>query len=93
MGGVLEEALTRVAAAQRRTEERFRAWMERISRLHSGDDDDQSYSGNPEGRSHIGSEEMPAAYRIIRLNNEQTASPSTLNSAHSCVLDPNLLNV
>lgn len=91
MGGVLEEALTRVAAAQRRTEERFRAWMERISRLHSGDDDDQSYGGDPEGRSRVGTAEAPAAYRIIRLNND--ASPSTLNSAHSCVLDPNLLNV
>lgn len=92
MGGVLEEALTRVAAAQRRTEERFRAWMGRISRLHSGDDVDQSsYSGNPEGQSHVGSEETSAAYRIIRLNND--ASPPTLNSAHSCVLDPNLLNV
>ncbi|XP_060746388.1 uncharacterized protein C18orf25 homolog isoform X2 [Tachysurus vachellii] len=91
MGGVLEEALTRVAAAQRRTEERFRAWMERISRLHSGEDDDQSYSGNAEGRSHVGTEETPTAYRIVRLNND--ASPPTLNSAHSCVLDPNLLNV
>lgn len=91
MGGVLEEALTRVAAAQRRTEERFRAWMERISRLHSGDDDDQSNSGNPEGRSHTGSEETAPAYRIIRLNND--ASSPTLNSAHSCVLDLNLLNV
>ncbi|XP_046723160.1 uncharacterized protein C18orf25 homolog isoform X2 [Silurus meridionalis] len=91
MGGVLEEALTRVAAAQRRTEERFRAWMERISRLHSGEDDDQSYGGTPEGRSHISSEGTSAAYRIIRLNND--ASPPTLNSAHSCVLDPNLLNV
>ncbi|XP_053334281.1 protein C18orf25 homolog isoform X2 [Clarias gariepinus] len=91
MGGVLEEALTRVAAAQRRTEERFRAWMERISRLHSGEDDDQSYSGNPEGQSRISLEETPAAYRIIRLNNE--ASSNTLKSAHSCVLDPNLLNV
>ncbi|GAA6105307.1 uncharacterized protein C18orf25 homolog isoform X1 [Tachysurus ichikawai] len=81
MGGVLEEALTRVAAAQRRTEERFRAWMERISRLHSGEDDDQSYSGNAEGRSHVGSEETPTAYRIVRLNND--APPPTLNSAHS----------
>ncbi|TSK72018.1 hypothetical protein Baya_3002 [Bagarius yarrelli] len=91
MGGVLEEALTRVAAAQRRTEERFRAWMERISRLHSGDDDERSYSGNPERRSHVASEETPAAYRIIRLNND--APPPTLNSARGCVLDPNLLNV
>ncbi|XP_062867640.1 uncharacterized protein C18orf25 homolog isoform X2 [Trichomycterus rosablanca] len=95
MGGVLEEALTRVVAVQRRTEERFRAWMERFSRLHSDDDggdaDGRPYGRNPEGRGHVGSQGAQTAYRILQLNEDN--APPPLNSAHSCVLDPNLLNV
>ncbi|XP_043085856.1 uncharacterized protein C18orf25 homolog isoform X1 [Puntigrus tetrazona] len=73
LGGVLEEALTRFAAMQRQTEERFRVWMDRLTRLHS--DDDLSSSENQEGRSHVSSflpssesQETLAAYQMARLS-------------------------
>ncbi|XP_055036118.1 protein ARK2N isoform X1 [Misgurnus anguillicaudatus] len=73
LGGVLEEALTRFAAMQRQTEERFRVWMDRLTRLHS--DDDLSSSENPEVRSQVSSflpssesQETLAAYQMARMN-------------------------
>ncbi|KAJ3605570.1 hypothetical protein NHX12_027615 [Muraenolepis orangiensis] len=42
IGSVLEEAMTRFAVMQRQTEERFRVWMEKLTRLDSDDDDDTS---------------------------------------------------
>lgn len=42
LGSVLEEAMTRFAVMQRQTEERFRVWMEKLTRLDSDDDDDSS---------------------------------------------------
>ena len=49
IGGVLEEAMTRFAVMQRQTEERFRVWMEKLTRLDSEDDDDDSskHSSDP----------------------------------------------
>ncbi|XP_067106745.1 uncharacterized protein C18orf25 homolog isoform X1 [Osmerus mordax] len=48
IGGVLEEAMTRFAVMQRQTEERFRVWMEKLTRLDSEDDDDSSkHSSDP----------------------------------------------
>lgn len=54
IGSVLEEAMTRFAVMQRQTEERFRVWMEKLTRLDSDDDDDSSkHSSDPrEGRRH-----------------------------------------
>ncbi|XP_066501718.1 uncharacterized protein C18orf25 homolog isoform X1 [Hoplias malabaricus] len=103
LGGVLEEALTRLAAMQRQTEERFRVWMERLSRLHSDDDDEnEPQSGaDPGGRSHNSSflpssesQETLAAYQIARLNNAQplAAQSPALNGLLDAP-DPNLLNV
>ncbi|XP_017573502.1 uncharacterized protein C18orf25 homolog isoform X1 [Pygocentrus nattereri] len=101
LGGVLEEALTRLAAMQRQTEERFRVWMERLSRLHSDDDENEPQSGaEPGGRSHASSflpssesQETLAAYQIARLNNAPPLTPqsSTLNGILDSP-DPNLLN-
>ncbi|XP_035377372.1 uncharacterized protein C18orf25 homolog isoform X1 [Electrophorus electricus] len=101
LGGVLEEALTRFATMQRQTEERFRVWMERLTRLHSDDDNDQSSSENPEARSNVSSflpssesQETLAAYQIARLN--ANPLPHTQANALNGILDspdPNLLNV
>ncbi|XP_076836430.1 protein ARK2N isoform X1 [Brachyhypopomus gauderio] len=101
LGGVLEEALTRFATMQRQTEERFRVWMERLTRLHSDDDNDQSSSENPEGRSNVSSflpssesQETLAAYQIARLN--ANPLPHTQANGLNGILDspdPNLLNV
>lgn len=81
LGGVLEEALTRFAAMQRQTEERFRVWMDRLTRMHS--DDDLSSSENPEGRSHVSSflpssesQETLAAYQMARLSAITVPPPS-----------------
>ncbi|XP_051960336.1 protein C18orf25 homolog isoform X1 [Xyrauchen texanus] len=89
LGGVLEEALTRFAAMQRQTEERFRVWMERLTRLHS--DDDLSSSENPEGRSHVSSflpssesQETLAAYQMARIN------ANTVQPAHTAGLNGNV---
>jgi hypothetical protein len=40
IGSVLEEAMTRFAVMQRQTEERFRVWMEKLTRLDSDDEDE-----------------------------------------------------
>lgn len=42
IGSVLEEAMTRFAVMQRQTEERFRVWMEKLTRLDSDDSGDSS---------------------------------------------------
>ena len=42
MSSVLEEAMTRFAVMQRQTEERFRVWMEKLTRLDSDDEDETS---------------------------------------------------
>jgi len=44
IGSVLEEAMTRFAVMQRQTEERFRVWMEKLTRLDSDDDEDEDAS-------------------------------------------------
>ncbi|XP_018943946.1 uncharacterized protein C18orf25 homolog isoform X1 [Cyprinus carpio] len=82
LGGVLEEALTRFAAMQRQTEERFRVWMDRLTRMHS--DDDLSSSENPEGRSHVSSflpssesQETLAAYQMARVSVITVPPPQT----------------
>ncbi|XP_059381824.1 protein ARK2N-like isoform X1 [Carassius carassius] len=82
LGGVLEEALTRFAAMQRQTEERFRVWMDRLTRLHS--DDDLSSGENQEGRSHVSSflpssesQETLAAYQMARLSAITVPPPQT----------------
>ncbi|KAG7481431.1 hypothetical protein MATL_G00066740 [Megalops atlanticus] len=45
LGSVLEEAMTRFAVMQRRTEERFRVWME-LTQLHS-DKESSNHSSDP----------------------------------------------
>ncbi|XP_059894334.1 uncharacterized protein C18orf25 homolog isoform X2 [Gadus macrocephalus] len=56
IGSVLEEAMTRFAVMQRQTEERFRVWMEKLTRLDSDDEDDTSKRSSDaqegRGRSH-----------------------------------------
>ncbi|XP_021446191.2 uncharacterized protein C18orf25 homolog isoform X2 [Oncorhynchus mykiss] len=42
IGSVLEEAMTRFAVMQQQTEERFRVWMEKLTRLDSDDSGDSS---------------------------------------------------
>ncbi|XP_026118313.1 protein ARK2N isoform X1 [Carassius auratus] len=82
LGGVLEEALTRFAVMQRHTEERFRVWMDRLTRMHS--DDDLSSSENPEGRSNVSSflpssesQETLAAYQMARVSVITVPPPQT----------------
>ncbi|CAB1318862.1 unnamed protein product [Coregonus sp. 'balchen'] len=53
IGSVLEEAMTRFAVMQRQTEERFRVWMEKLTRLDSDDSVDSSiHSSDAPGRHH-----------------------------------------
>jgi hypothetical protein len=53
IGSVLEEAMTRFAVMQRQTEERFRVWMEKLTRLDSDDSVDSSiHSSDAPGRLH-----------------------------------------
>ncbi|XP_072517605.1 protein ARK2N isoform X1 [Salminus brasiliensis] len=103
LGGVLEEALTRLAAMQRQTEERFRVWMERLSRLHSDDEDDENEprsGAEPGGRSRDSSflpssesQETLAAYQMARLSSAPPlAAQSTALNGILDPPDPNLLN-
>ncbi|XP_057216117.1 uncharacterized protein C18orf25 homolog isoform X1 [Triplophysa rosa] len=91
LGGVLEEALTRFAAMQRQTEERFRVWMDRLTRMHS--DDDLSSSETQEGRSHVSSflpssesQETLAAYQMARMNASMV--PPTQTASLNGSVDP-----
>eukprot|EP00066_Takifugu_rubripes_P013655 XP_011602921.1 PREDICTED: uncharacterized protein C18orf25 homolog isoform X2 [Takifugu rubripes] len=60
IGSVLEEAMTRFAAMQRQTEERFRVWMERLAHLDSGDDSSKRSSDAVDGQQHPSHEPRPS---------------------------------
>ncbi|XP_036382737.1 uncharacterized protein C18orf25 homolog [Megalops cyprinoides] len=58
LGSVLEEAMTRFAVMQRRTEERFRVWME-LTQLHS-DKESSNHSSDPRDLTrHEGQQRAP----------------------------------
>ncbi|KPP67933.1 hypothetical protein Z043_113424 [Scleropages formosus] len=61
IGSVLEEAMTRFAAMQRHTEERFRLWMEKLTRLDSDDDSSKDSGGGDKG---VGEAEEPVGGRV-----------------------------
>ncbi|KAG7476989.1 hypothetical protein MATL_G00088660 [Megalops atlanticus] len=52
IGNVLEEAMTRFAVMQRQTEERFRVWMEKLTRLDSDEDSSKNSSDPREPKKH-----------------------------------------
>lgn len=60
IGSVLEEAMTRFAAMQRQTEERFRVWMERLAHLDSDNDSSKRSSDAVEGQQHPSQESRPS---------------------------------
>lgn len=60
IGSVLEEAMTRFAAMQRQTEERFRVWMERLAHLDSDNDSSKRSSDAVEGQQHPSQEPRPS---------------------------------
>ncbi|XP_035248336.1 uncharacterized protein C18orf25 homolog isoform X2 [Anguilla anguilla] len=59
IGNVLEEAMTRFAVMQRQTEERFRVWMEKLTRLDSDEDSSKNSSDPREPRRHSGRQRGP----------------------------------
>ncbi|XP_061118424.1 uncharacterized protein C18orf25 homolog isoform X2 [Conger conger] len=59
IGNVLEEAMTRFAVMQRQTEERFRVWMEKLTRLDSDEDSSKNSSDPREPRRHSGRHRGP----------------------------------
>ncbi|KAG9353673.1 hypothetical protein JZ751_011795 [Albula glossodonta] len=59
IGNVLEEAMTRFAVMQRQTEERFRVWMEKLTRLDSDEDSSKNSSDPREPRRHSGRQKAP----------------------------------
>ncbi|XP_041706419.1 uncharacterized protein C18orf25 homolog isoform X2 [Coregonus clupeaformis] len=70
IGSVLEETMTRFAVMQRQTEERFRVWMEKLTRLDSDDSGDSSIrSSDAPGRHH--------RHRVPRLSSARSFLPSS----------------
>ncbi|XP_036385931.1 uncharacterized protein C18orf25 homolog isoform X2 [Megalops cyprinoides] len=59
IGNVLEEAMTRFAVMQRQTEERFRVWMEKLTRLDSDEDSSKNSSDPREPKKHSGHHRAP----------------------------------
>lgn len=93
IGSVLEEAMARFAVMQRQTEERFRVWMEKLTRLDSDDDDSSKHSSDTldhrRGTRHSPpssflpsseSAETMAAYMLARDNASLTPTPINNNN-------------
>nr|XP_023678919.1 uncharacterized protein C18orf25 homolog isoform X2 [Paramormyrops kingsleyae] len=59
IGNVLEEAMTRFAAMQRQTEERFRLWMEKLTRLDSDEDSSKNSGDARESKLPSGCQRAP----------------------------------